>query len=180
LGVSEADLDRLGRSIASDNAAWQTEYGVMKDVSGLVVERNEFRYLPTSVIIRFGGETHSDVTDLLRVVAAGLAARGTFEVSLAEPHPALAQLLTRSGVRVSTRSNGEWATGLSDVRVRLVGSAAPSRREVAELTGPRPDVALYDQPVTESGRIEMLPFLREQAISLTAHRFGTVQPTIKL
>jgi RHH-type proline utilization regulon transcriptional repressor/proline dehydrogenase/delta 1-pyrroline-5-carboxylate dehydrogenase len=176
LGVSEADLDRLGRSIASDNAAWQTEYGVMKDVSGLVVERNEFRYLPTSVIIRFGGETHSDVTDLLRVVAAGLAARGTFEVSLAEPHPALAQLLTRSGVRVSTRSNGEWATGLSDVRVRLVGSAAPSRREVAELTGPRPDVALYDQPVTESGRIEMLPFLREQAISLTAHRFGVSAP----
>ncbi len=180
LGISEVDLDRLERSIASDAAAWQDEYGVMKDVSGLVVERNEFRYLPTRVIIRFGGETRSDVTDLLRVVAAGLAAHGEFEVSLTQPHAALAQLLTCSGVRVSVRSSDEWATALSDVRVRLIGSAVETRREIAELTGPRPDVALYDQPVTESGRIEMLPFLREQAISLTAHRFGTVQPAIKL
>jgi RHH-type proline utilization regulon transcriptional repressor/proline dehydrogenase/delta 1-pyrroline-5-carboxylate dehydrogenase len=27
--------------------------------------------------------------------------------------------------------------------------------------------------VTEAGRIEMLPFLHEQAVSITAHRFGT-------
>ena len=33
-------------------------------------------------------------------------------------------------------------------------------------------VAVYDQPVTTEGRIELLPFLREQAISITAHRFG--------
>ena len=37
----------------------------------------------------------------------------------------------------------------------------------------RPDIAIYGQEVTESGRVEMLPFLREQAISITAHRFGT-------
>jgi RHH-type proline utilization regulon transcriptional repressor/proline dehydrogenase/delta 1-pyrroline-5-carboxylate dehydrogenase len=35
-------------------------------------------------------------------------------------------------------------------------------------------VAIYAQPVTGAGRVEMLPFLREQAISMTAHRFGTV------
>ena len=34
-------------------------------------------------------------------------------------------------------------------------------------------VAIYAGDVTESGRVEMLPFLREQAISITAHRFGT-------
>jgi RHH-type proline utilization regulon transcriptional repressor/proline dehydrogenase/delta 1-pyrroline-5-carboxylate dehydrogenase len=27
--------------------------------------------------------------------------------------------------------------------------------------------------VTGAGRIEMLPFLREQSVSITAHRFGT-------
>jgi RHH-type proline utilization regulon transcriptional repressor/proline dehydrogenase/delta 1-pyrroline-5-carboxylate dehydrogenase len=26
--------------------------------------------------------------------------------------------------------------------------------------------------VTEAGRLELLPFLREQAVSVTAHRFG--------
>jgi RHH-type proline utilization regulon transcriptional repressor/proline dehydrogenase/delta 1-pyrroline-5-carboxylate dehydrogenase len=32
---------------------------------------------------------------------------------------------------------------------------------------------VYSEPVTEAGRIELLPFLREQAVSITAHRFGT-------
>ncbi|KMM44604.1 1-pyrroline-5-carboxylate dehydrogenase, partial [Cellulomonas sp. A375-1] len=36
-----------------------------------------------------------------------------------------------------------------------------------------PDVAIWDHPATESGRVELLPFLREQAVSVTAHRFGT-------
>jgi RHH-type proline utilization regulon transcriptional repressor/proline dehydrogenase/delta 1-pyrroline-5-carboxylate dehydrogenase len=33
-------------------------------------------------------------------------------------------------------------------------------------------LALYDQPVTEAGRIELLPYFKEQAVSITAHRFG--------
>ena len=35
-----------------------------------------------------------------------------------------------------------------------------------------PDVAVWAGPVTSAGRLEMLPFLREQAVSITAHRFG--------
>jgi RHH-type transcriptional regulator, proline utilization regulon repressor / proline dehydrogenase / delta 1-pyrroline-5-carboxylate dehydrogenase len=35
-----------------------------------------------------------------------------------------------------------------------------------------PDLAIYADPVTSAGRIELLPFLREQAVSITAHRFG--------
>ena len=31
---------------------------------------------------------------------------------------------------------------------------------------------MYDGEVTESGRIELLPYFREQAVSITAHRFG--------
>jgi len=34
------------------------------------------------------------------------------------------------------------------------------------------DVAIYDNPVTESGIIEGLPFFKEQAVSITTHRFG--------
>jgi len=40
-----------------------------------------------------------------------------------------------------------------------------------------PDVAIFAGPVTTSGRIEMLPFLHEQAISITAHRFGNPDPS---
>ena len=46
-------------------------------------------------------------------------------------------------------------------------------KALAEATGGRPDLAVYVHPVTEAGRVELLPFLHEQAISITAHRFGT-------
>jgi RHH-type proline utilization regulon transcriptional repressor/proline dehydrogenase/delta 1-pyrroline-5-carboxylate dehydrogenase len=34
-------------------------------------------------------------------------------------------------------------------------------------------VAIYAHEVTEAGRVELLPFVHEQAVSITAHRFGT-------
>ena len=58
---------------------------------------------------------------------------------------------------------------LEGSRIRLVGSDAVG---IFEALGGRPDIAVYTQPVTEAGMIEMLPFLKEQAVSITAHRFG--------
>ena len=45
--------------------------------------------------------------------------------------------------------------------------------DTAARTGGSPAVAVYGQPVVTAGRIEMLPYLREQAVSVSAHRFGT-------
>ena len=71
----------------------------------------------------------------------------------------------------------ESASPAETLRVVLAGLAADA--PVALSVGKdlpvdvrRPDVAVYFAPVTEAGRIEMLPFLREQAVSITAHRFG--------
>ncbi|WP_153038941.1 hypothetical protein, partial [Rathayibacter tanaceti] len=55
-------------------------------------------------------------------------------------------------------------------RVRLLGASATT---VTAATGGRPDLAVYAGEATEAGRLELLPFLREQAVSITAHRFGT-------
>jgi RHH-type proline utilization regulon transcriptional repressor/proline dehydrogenase/delta 1-pyrroline-5-carboxylate dehydrogenase len=41
-----------------------------------------------------------------------------------------------------------------------------------------PDVAIFTGEVTESGRRELLPFFKEQAVSITAHRFGNPLPMI--
>ena len=54
-------------------------------------------------------------------------------------------------------------------RVRLIGGAVQA---LARATGGRPDLAVWSGPVTEAGRVELLPFLHEQAVSITAHRFG--------
>ena len=41
-------------------------------------------------------------------------------------------------------------------------------------TAQSPETALYTQPVTSAGRLEMLPFIGEQSVTMTAHRFGTL------
>ncbi|MCC6269971.1 MAG: hypothetical protein IT190_01695, partial [Microbacteriaceae bacterium] len=61
------------------------------------------------------------------------------------------------------------ASRIATTRVRLVGGG---HTELATALGGTPDIALYADDVTEAGRIELLPFLREQAIAITAHRFG--------
>ena len=50
--------------------------------------------------------------------------------------------------------------------------AASAASELASALGGDPAVAVFAAPVTPSGRLELLPFLREQAVSITAHRFG--------
>ncbi|GAB7004006.1 bifunctional proline dehydrogenase/L-glutamate gamma-semialdehyde dehydrogenase [Nocardioides sp. AN3] len=162
--------DRLERALRSDAAAWQQEYGVTRDVSGVEAERNALRYLPVPVTVR---HESGPVADLLRVLGAGLQAGSTPTVSVTEPlDPSVAEALASAGVTVAVEDRAAWHARLGrlrDVRVRLVGGDATAAYAV---TGGRPDVAIHVHPVTESGRLEMLPFLREQAVSITAHRFG--------
>ena len=54
-------------------------------------------------------------------------------------------------------------------RIRLAGGEAVA---LAEAFGGNPDVAIYAGEVTTAGRIELLPFLHEQSVTITAHRFG--------
>ena len=58
---------------------------------------------------------------------------------------------------------------LAEQSRRLVGGDASAL--YAALDG-APDLAVWSHPVTGAGRVELLPFLREQAVSITNHRFG--------
>jgi RHH-type proline utilization regulon transcriptional repressor/proline dehydrogenase/delta 1-pyrroline-5-carboxylate dehydrogenase len=164
------DCDRLERSLRSDAAARREEYAPVRDVSGVEAERNALRYLPVPVTVR---HESAPLVDLLRVVGAGLAAGAPVSVSTAATLPErVREALVSAGVSVVQEDAAGWREHLSrlhDARVRLVDGDA---REAYAATQGRPDVAIHGQPVTESGRLEMLPFLREQAVSITAHRFG--------
>jgi RHH-type transcriptional regulator, proline utilization regulon repressor / proline dehydrogenase / delta 1-pyrroline-5-carboxylate dehydrogenase len=166
------ELAVLKRSLHSDAAAWADEFGTAKDVSALTAERNVFRYLPLNPLVRLAdGES---VAKLVRVVSAGLTARATPAVSTAVELPAaIATLLAGLGVKVTVENDADWlatARRFGAGRIRLIGGDATA---VYEATSGRPDLAIYHGEVTEAGRIEMLPFLHEQAVSITAHRFGT-------
>ena len=168
----DADDDAvLGRAFGSDAQAWREEFGGTRDVSQLGVERNVLRYLPCPVLVRhLGGPTR----DAIRVAGAAIAAGSDALVSTPEALPtSVAAALRAGGLRPVVEDDAAWRRRVADLdggRIRLVGGSAADGYDA---TGGRPDVAVYAQPVTESGRVEMLPFLREQAISLTAHRFGS-------
>ncbi|MDX5317909.1 MAG: 1-pyrroline-5-carboxylate dehydrogenase, partial [Actinomycetes bacterium] len=180
-GVLERSaFERLQRAVMSDAAAWATEYGVTHDPTGLTVERNILRYLPTPVTIRV--DEGEEVVDLVRVVAAGLRAGSEMLLSTGIRIPGvITQRLVGAGVTVRHESNPEWleratawaATEPLGGRIRLVGRGI---RKLADAIDGLPDIAIYSWPVTLSGRVEMLPFLHEQAVSITAHRFGTPFP----
>lgn len=176
--LEPAELESVQRALASDASAWAEEFGTAKDVSGLSAERNIFRYRSLPVTIRLSeGEP---LAHLVRTAAAGVLAGSALTVSTAVELPAqLRAVLTGLDVSVTVEPDAGWlasagrraqAGKLSGARIRLIGGDPAA---LAEATGGRPDLAVYAHPVTESGRVELLPFLHEQAVSITAHRFGT-------
>lgn len=183
-GIAGAELAWLGAALGSDAEAWDGEFGVVRDVSQVGVERNLLRYLPVKVHLRVTAE--APLADVVRVVAAGVAAGAPPLVStpLALPAP-LVKAMKAAGVSIHYDDQTAWLARVAALaarqgpqagaRVRVVAgpSCGVEAAAVYEATGGKPDVAVYGGEVVSSGRVEMLPFLHEQAVTITAHRFGT-------
>jgi len=176
-----ADFDVLRRSALSDALAWREEFAMVRDVSALGVERNLFRYRALPVTVRLAED--GTLSNLLRVLIAATLSKSRFSVSSAVPMPPIVRgALAEREIPVTIESDEEWlaraaAGGITTSRVRLIGGgpltgATDAAAQLAHALRGSPDVAVYAHPVTQAGRVELLPFLREQAISITAHRFG--------
>ncbi|HWT32842.1 MAG TPA: aldehyde dehydrogenase family protein, partial [Microbacterium sp.] len=201
------EFEWLRRSALSDAIAWDREFGQVKDVSQLGVERNLFRYRPVPVGVR--AVRGATTQQLLRVVIAAVRAGSPISVSLATGLPAaVRRAFGDLRIDVFVETDDQWCermaggavagtptTGSPDAvvtpdavigsvsaavtprprRVRLVGPAGATgklHRKLALAVEGDPDLAIYPGEVTTAGRLELLPFLHEQAISITAHRFG--------
>ncbi|MEJ6488518.1 bifunctional proline dehydrogenase/L-glutamate gamma-semialdehyde dehydrogenase [Leucobacter sp. USCH14] len=183
-GMRGTELAWLRAALGSDAAAWEQEFGADRDVSEVGVERNVLRYLPFPVVIRATAD--AEIVAVLRAAAAGIGAGSIPLVStpLALPAP-IASALESAGARIVSEDDAAWTARVAALaerrgpdagaRVRIVAGASREAvaREVARASGGKPDIAVYDGPVVTAGRVEMLPHLREQAVSITAHRFGT-------
>ncbi|TDN91408.1 bifunctional proline dehydrogenase/L-glutamate gamma-semialdehyde dehydrogenase [Microbacterium sp. BK668] len=181
----------LRRAALSDAIAWDREFGQVRDVSHLGVERNLFRYRPIAqVSIRATADASWQA--LLRVAIAGVRAGGGLTISAPVGLPgAVRRALSDQHVPVFVETDDEWLERLTGsaaggegatrpARVRLVGpadSVASLHRALARAVGGDPDLAVYDNEVTTAGRLELLPFLHEQSVTITAHRFGNPDHT---
>lgn len=172
--LTPAEADSLERATRNDATTWNEKYGAATDVSALTAERNVFRYVPAegTVLVRLGSS--EPIASLLRVTAAAALSGARITVSSARKlDPRSLAAVSAVAAEVHIEGDAAWARRVvahGSGRVRLLGEREST---VTAVTGGRPDLAVHSNPVTESGRVEMLPFLREQAISITAHRFGT-------
>ncbi|NMO88723.1 bifunctional proline dehydrogenase/L-glutamate gamma-semialdehyde dehydrogenase [Actinomycetospora sp. TBRC 11914] len=144
--VAADDLAWLRAAAGSDAAAWRDEFGVEHDPTGIAAEANVFRYRP--------------LPSLRLVVGVGAAPRDVLRVRLAG---------ACAGVAVV--EVGDDVEPVPGERLRAVGEVPTTLRRAAAEVG----ASLVDTPVLADGRREMLSVLREQAVSVTRHRFGHVE-----
>ncbi|PKQ26786.1 MAG: 1-pyrroline-5-carboxylate dehydrogenase [Actinobacteria bacterium HGW-Actinobacteria-4] len=176
-GLEDAGLDWLAAALATDEHEFAQRYGAVVDATGLEYERNALRYQAVPVTVR---ASRPAPELLLRALAAGLRVGASLTLSYESALPQwLTQVLERSGVALHNEDSGAWAERAASLvhtggRVRLIGAGdvpADPAPTLAATEG-SPAVALFNGPVVSSGVIEMLPYLREQAVCVSAHRFG--------
>ncbi|OKL46718.1 proline dehydrogenase family protein [Boudabousia marimammalium] len=189
--LSGEDLRALAAAYISDQRAWNTEFGVYHDPTGIPTEKNVLRYVALPVTVRLDGDNPKGeeaegvfqmgaVAKLLRVIGAGLRAGAPVTVSTALDLPErVRHVLEVADVKVHVEDQEHWLRRVKstdwglDGRIRLINGAVKPVSDAAEGSI---DLAIWADPVTEAGRVEMLPFVHEQAISFTNHRFGNHTP----
>ena len=176
------EFDELRRAALADQLTWQTDLGAIVDGIGLGIERNALRTAPVSVHVRLAED--GALAALTRVLAAALLVRAPITVSSgAVLPPAVGELLASQGIEVSLERDEAWLErlaaegptgpgGTEAARVRLIGG---DRVRVAEWMGGLDRAALWAEPVTMAGPVELLTLLREQSISVRAERHGLAE-----
>ena len=173
--LTPADLYWLRRAAESDAYAWSTEFGVEHDNTALIAESNIFRYRPllAPLRVRVGSPSSSPtlIRDLVRLTLASEISGTPMDVS------ATAETATELGAmgfsirRVEDATYAAEVENAESVRVRTLGDVDPALYKAAAHSGS----IVIDHPVLADGRREILPFLLEQAVSITNHRFGYIK-----
>jgi RHH-type proline utilization regulon transcriptional repressor/proline dehydrogenase/delta 1-pyrroline-5-carboxylate dehydrogenase len=168
---------------ASSDARWHRElyardqYGLQLARTEMNCEANYHRYLPqTSVIVRVSRPAQH--ADIARVVMAATIAGTDIQISFAKTFLTSNKLgskdleLLTGGFKYSSTEEQDFnPTILPGTKLLLVG---PREEKISELQE-NPDLFVVGTDITKSGRTTLLALMREQAISVTQHRFGAIQ-----
>jgi RHH-type proline utilization regulon transcriptional repressor/proline dehydrogenase/delta 1-pyrroline-5-carboxylate dehydrogenase len=174
LDLSAEELGMWTSSV-SNYAYWWKRMRQERDPTKIVGEDNFFRYLPRTAVT-FRIEPHSNPLDALRVAAAALTCGAGLEISWSHNDSKAAALNWLELVPVLQVVEESDETFFSRVasgkmrRVRVLEKASFALHNAASKLG----IHIIDAPVLANGRLELLHFLREVAISIDYHRYGNL------
>jgi RHH-type proline utilization regulon transcriptional repressor/proline dehydrogenase/delta 1-pyrroline-5-carboxylate dehydrogenase len=134
------------------------------DPSGLLAEANVFRYRPLHrVLLRVGAEVTDDHLRLALIAADTVGA--DVEISSPIPRPRFDTATVESEAAVVDRLSAAVAD-----KLRLLGRSSDEIR----LAGHDAGLWVDDRPVVGDPSLELLHWVREQALSETRHRHGNI------
>jgi len=168
--ASEEERRALRAAAGSYVYWWGKEFSQEHDPSKLYGERNDFRYRPRpAVILRLArsGATAGDALAASQVVLACEICGVPLEISSVEKEVA-GQFPGVGVVIEDERELAERIVGLPGVCLRSTGVIGQVLQDAAD----RSHTTVTAGPVLANGRLELLNYLREQAISQTVHRYG--------
>lgn len=163
----------LATAAESDAWAWRTWFGRAHDPSRVPGEANVLRYRPLAALwCRLGAG--GAVRDALRVALAARCCGVPLTISATPEHGDALAFLRDHDVAVHEQDDAACAAALRDAgpapqRLRLLGAASG---EVLRAAHERA-AAVVDDPVVATGRIELRWYVREQALSVSYHRYGS-------
>ena len=173
--------DWINQAIRSDQYWRKSLYAPDHlDAGDLEVEGNYHRYLPDEHKIIIRVSQSATKADLVRLVVA--SSRGSslsidpgFQSThgLSDEH--LQLLVGKGWTRFKVETEQMFINSMVQIKpgtkLILVGAKEP----LIESLQANPDLFVIESPITKSGRATLLAFYREQSISITQHRFGSLQ-----
>lgn len=168
------DCAKRIRSAAGSQAKWwMEEFGVDHDPSHIYGENNTFRYIPVKgILARVENMSDDDVAILL--LGAKLCgvllhlSIGTSRPWIQKMHGYYASLTVETEAELIVRMP-EALQGVRFLRGTDISEALANAARAR-------DVEVLDRPVLANGRLELLGYFREQAVSETVHRYGNLIP----
>lgn len=159
------DLNTLTAAASSYTYWWKKEFSIEHDPSNLLGETNHFRYRKLGRILVRGDEM-SDL-DLALVQLAGKLLDINIDISLSGK---------RKGIDAHIETETELCNRLEKFNNAYNSLRIPGASEGIRKAANKGRIQLIDWAVISNGRIELLHYLREQAISETTHRYGNIIP----
>jgi RHH-type proline utilization regulon transcriptional repressor/proline dehydrogenase/delta 1-pyrroline-5-carboxylate dehydrogenase len=181
--VNTIDLERITAALLSYDHWWREEFSREHDHFRLLGEDNIRRYVPYP-LIRVCIRPQDSLFEIFARVAAARVTGARVLVSHAPDHPSehlsLLDECTEdwaAAIEIATEPDEALAEIVATSRDQRIRFAAPDRvplmlREAAAKA--RGGTAIVDHPVLAEGRVELLWYLREQAISYAYHRYGNL------
>lgn len=168
--IDKEARENLARAACQYGHAARSYFGQRHDPCALLGERNELIYVPCGGLT-LRAAPGAELTSALRMCIAAVSVGTQPTLSL---HPQLSWDLPQlPGCRVVTETSEALAARIASgevERVRICGAVEPELREPAAASGTH----LAPEPLLAAGRIELLHYVREQAVSYAYHRYGSL------